>query len=156
MAVGRFGRANGETENTTMMQRQLMVLIVALNLAPCPRIPAEESRWLTDLPEALKAAKPDGKIVLLNFTGSDWCYFCKKLEREVFSTQEFKNYAGANLVLMTVDFPRSKQQEEGVKKRNAALKDQYRIRGFPTLVFLDDEGEKLGQVQGYGHCGFPD
>lgn len=102
--------------------------------------------WLTDFSKAKEAAKADKKIILANFTGSDWCPWCVKLEAEVFGTDAFKTWAGKHVVLLRVDFPRKAAQDEAVKKANRALAEQYGIEGFPTVLYLDAEGKKLGQT----------
>src|SRR5947209_4624292 len=71
---------------------------------------AADSDWLTDLPKALGKAKAEKKLVLMDFTGSDWCPPCKALHKNVLSSKEFEGYAQTNLVLVLVDFPRSKPQ----------------------------------------------
>ena len=69
-----------------------------------------EPSWETDYKKAQDQAKAGNKLVLLDFTGSDWCGWCIKLDREVFSKPEFKDYATKNLVLVELDFPRAKAQ----------------------------------------------
>ena len=84
---------------------------------------------------AQQEAKANNKLLLLDFTGSDWCGWCIKLNKEVFSKPEFKDYANKNLVLMEVDFPRGKSQGSDIKKQNEGLAQQYQIEGFPTALF---------------------
>lgn len=114
---------------------------------------AGELTWLTDLAKAQTLAKTEKKAVLINFTGSDWCSFCIKLKKEVFDTAEFQKYAAEKLVLVELDFPKKKTLPDDVKKANAAAKDKYQVRGFPTLVLLGSDGAKLGQKVGYGGGG---
>ncbi|MFL6528865.1 MAG: thioredoxin family protein [Chthoniobacterales bacterium] len=104
--------------------------------------------WLTDLKEAQEQAKTGKKLVLVDFTGSDWCGWCIKLDREVFSKPEFKAYADKNLVLLEVDFPKGKEQTPIERKQNQELAMKYDIEGFPTIVVLDEEGKQVG-VLGY-------
>jgi protein disulfide-isomerase len=107
--------------------------------------------WLTDLPAAQAKAKKENKHVLLDFTGSDWCGWCIKLNKEVFSKPEFAEYAKKNLVLVEVDFPQRKKLSAAQTKANNALQTKYDIEGFPTLVILDSEGKlagKMGYVPG--------
>ena len=66
---------------------------------------AAESGWLTDYQAAKKQAKEENKPILINFTGTDWCGWCIKIEKEIFSKEEFKTYAKENLILMEVVFP---------------------------------------------------
>jgi len=102
--------------------------------------------WLTDYRKAQQEAKTSNKLLLVDFTGSDWCGWCIKLNKEVFSKAEFKDYANKNLVLMEVDFPRAKAQTVSLKKQNQELAQQYQIQGFPTVVVLNGDGEKIGEL----------
>ena len=106
----------------------------------------EEPKWLTDVPKAQAEAKTEHKLVMLDFTGSDWCGWCIKLHKEVFSQPEFADYAKKNLVLVEVDFPRTKQQSEALKKANQALQAKYKVEGYPTIIVLNGEGKKVGEL----------
>src|SRR5262249_3241150 len=86
------------------------------------------------------------KLILIDFTGSDWCPWCIKLKKEVFSQSEFVEYAEKNLVPVEVDFPRKKQLPAELKKANQALQQKYQIQGYPTVVVLDGSGKKLGEL----------
>ncbi|MEY2428551.1 MAG: hypothetical protein QOJ40_1436 [Verrucomicrobiota bacterium] len=107
---------------------------------------AEELNWITDLPKAQSQAKAEKKMVMLDFTGSDWCGWCIKLHNEVFSKPEFADYAKKNLVLVEVDFPRKKQQPEALKEANDALQKKYKIEGYPTIIVLNADGSKAGEL----------
>src|SRR5215467_1836959 len=85
-------------------------------------------------------------MVMLDFTGSDWCGWCIKLHKEVFSQPEFAKYANENLVLVEVDFPHAKKQSEELKKANQALQEKYNVDGYPTIVVLNSAGEKIGET----------
>jgi thioredoxin-related protein len=108
-----------------------------------------ESAWLNDYKKAQEEAKTNKKLLLLNFTGSDWCGWCIKFDKEVWSQPQFKDYARDNLVLVELDFPRRKDQPAEVKKQNLQLAQQYEVLGFPTIVVLNSNGEKLWQFDGY-------
>src|SRR5437867_12918514 len=125
-----------------------MKKIVIGLIASCAllRAGAEELQWLTDLPKAQAQAKKENKLVMLDFTGSDWCGWCIKLHKEVFSQPEFADYAKKNLVLVEVDFPRTKQQSEALKKANQALQAKYKVEGYPTIIVLNGEGKKVGEL----------
>lgn len=110
------------------------------------QVRAEELNWLTDVPKAQAQAKSEKKLVMLDFTGSDWCGWCIKLHNEVFSKPEFSEYARKNLVLVEVDFPRKKQQTADLKKANEALQEKYKIEGYPTIIVLDGNGKQVGQL----------
>ena len=104
--------------------------------------------WLTDFKQAQEEAKANKKLLLVNFTGSDWCGWCIKLNREVFTKPEFQEYATKNLVLLEVDFPRGKELTASQKVQNQTLAQEFRVQGFPTLVVLDSEGRIIG-ILGY-------
>ena len=115
-------------------------------------LPPAESTWLNDYKKAQQEAKASNKFLLLDFTGSDWCGWCKRLEKEILSQSQFENYARENLVLLEVDFPRAKPQSPELRKQNQELAQQYQIEGFPTIVVLNGDGQKLWQYDSY----FPD
>ena len=102
--------------------------------------------WSEDFAKASAQAKSEKKMTLIDFTGSDWCGWCIKLDKEIFATPEFEEYAKKNLVLVEVDFPRSKEQSAELKEQNAKLKKEYPVKGFPTIIVLDAEGKKIGQL----------
>jgi thioredoxin-related protein len=105
-----------------------------------------ELNWLTDYDAAKSRAKADNKLVLLDFTGSDWCIYCKQLGAEVFSKPQFQEYAAKNLVLVELDFPRNKPQSDAVKKQNMQLASEFEIQGFPTVIVLNSAGKKVGEL----------
>lgn len=113
-----------------------------------PRTNAE-SAWLNDYKKAQQEAKANSKFLLLNFTGSDWCGWCKKFDREVLSQPQFKDYARDNLIIVELDFPRAKQQTSELRKQNRELAQQYEIVGFPTIVVLNANGQTLWRYDGY-------
>ncbi|HEY0457459.1 MAG TPA: thioredoxin family protein [Verrucomicrobiae bacterium] len=130
------------------MKKILLTILAAGALAF--QVPAAESlSWSTDLPKAQAQAKKENKLVLMDFTGSDWCGWCIKLNKEVFATKEFTEYAKKNLVLVELDFPSKKQQSEALKKANNELKDKYKIDGYPTIIVLDGSGKQLWTQVGY-------
>ena len=110
------------------------------------------SNWLTDLSEVQAKAKEEGKPILMDFTGSDWCGWCIKLKKEVFSKPAFIDYANEHLILMTIDFPNRIQQEKSLKDQNNTLLDTYGVKSFPTIILVDVEGKVLGKT-GYRRGG---
>jgi protein disulfide-isomerase len=129
------------------------ILITMLAATVFWQVNAAESTWLTDLPKAEAQAKAENKIVLVDFTGSDWCGWCIKFKKEVLDTAEFQEYAAKNVVLVELDYPHKKVQADDLKKANAALKTQYNVHGFPTLLVLDKDGKEIGRQVGYSKGG---
>ncbi len=103
---------------------------------------------MTDWEAAKAKSKTENKPILINLTGSDWCTWCIKIEKDVFSKKEFKDFAAEHLILMEADFPRKKEQPAEIKKQNAALKKAYLNGGYPTVLLLDAEGKKLSDDLG--------
>ena len=108
--------------------------------------------WELNFEQAQARAKAENKPMLLDFTGSDWCGWCIRLDKEVFSQPEFKAYAAESLVLVELDFPRGKEQSAEIKAQNKALAKKYSIRGYPTIVLLTAEGELIERT-GYQRGG---
>lgn len=130
------------------MKQTLLAFTLAIAFAAAGAL-AQEGHWTTDFAKAQAQAKSENKSLLLDFTGSDWCGWCIKMDKEVLKTKEFKDYAAKNLVLVEVDFPNSKHLAKQVKEQNEELKNKYKAEGFPTFVLLDKEGKELGRQTGY-------
>lgn len=119
-----------------------------LNALVVPRAAYAQAKpgWTENQAAGLQDAKAGNKLVLMDFTGSDWCGWCKKLDKEVFSTPEFQEYAKKNLVLVELDFPQRKPIALETRKQNEALAKQYRVQGFPTVIVLNAEGKQVGEL----------
>jgi len=109
----------------------------------------ESLPWQTDFAAAKAAASQQKKYVLLDFTGSDWCPPCMKMEKEVFNKPAFSTYAGQNLILVRLDFPRRASQSPTEKTQNEELAKKYGIEGFPTFILLDPSGQEVRRQIGY-------
>jgi len=107
---------------------------------------ASADEWLVDYAQALTTAKAQAKPVLIDFTGSDWCSWCMKLDQEVFSKEEFKTYAAKKLILLKADFPRRKALPAQQQAQNEQLATKYGIQGFPTVIVLKPDGSKVGEL----------
>jgi len=107
---------------------------------------AAKPGWFTSYELAQKEAQSKQRLLLMDFTGSDWCGWCIMLDKEVFSKPEFKEYASKNLVLLELDFPRSKKMPPETAKQNERLAVKYGIQGFPTVVVFDSTGKPLGAL----------
>ena len=126
----------------SLVHLTLGILSVAGLAAPAPAA----VEWLTDLPKAQARATAENKAVLINFTGSDWCGWCIRLRREIFTRPEFEQYASSNLVLVEIDFPKHKAQSDALKRANRALAERFEVEGYPTLLVLDEDGRRLGKL----------
>jgi thioredoxin-related protein len=118
------------------------LLLFALTLG----LRAEGDAWLTDFSAAKKKAAEENKRVLMLFTGSDWCPYCIKWEKELFSTKEFLDYAKNNLVLLMVDFPNKKKLPKAQERANDALLDKFNVEEYPTVILLDSKGKKTAKL----------
>jgi len=145
----------------------LIALIAVLGCTPAPKAPEqgdpdiqkedaptfdeamakyETGTWLDDYSEALRQAKEMNRPVLVDYTGSDWCSWCMKLDKEVFSQSAFIDYAKSSLILVKVDFPRRKSQTPEQQATNEKLMNQYGVQGFPTIILLSAEGKELNRT----------
>lgn len=104
--------------------------------------------WTMDFDAAVKLAGEKKLPLILNFTGSDWCGWCKLMDKNVFAEEAWKTYAKENVLLVTLDFPQDKSVvPEKYVARNKALQEKFGVRGYPTYVVLDNDGDtKLGQL----------
>lgn len=110
---------------------------------------AENVHWLTDFAKAEAQAQAENKLVLIDFTGSDFCPPCKLLHKTVFTSPEFIAFAKTNLVLVVADFPEYKKLPKAQVKANEALKTRFDVDGYPTVLVLDSHGKVLSKEAGY-------
>lgn len=120
----------------------LLLLITAIGI---PAL-AHADAWHTNYNRALSRAKAEQKPVLMYFTGSDFCGYCKKLDREALDQRAFQAYAAQNLVLLKLDYPARKPQPRHEREQNQILKMRYRVSGFPTLILLKPGGKIAGEI----------
>jgi len=109
--------------------------------------------WMENFKDAKAKAKKEGKSLLVDFTGSDWCGWCKRLDKEVFSKETFQKEASKKFVFVKLDFPRNKQNlSEEIQLQNKKLAGKYKISGFPTILIMDCNGEAFAKT-GYRNGG---
>lgn len=123
-----------------------LVLVLFLMLSVVP------NEWLTNFDAAKEKAKEDNKLILLNFSGSDWCAPCIKMKKEVFESETFFSKSDKQLVLVRADFPRSKKNQlsPDQTKHNEALAEKYNPDGkFPFTLLLDANGKVIREWDGY-------
>ena len=106
-----------------------------------------ENDWNTDMNQAIKISQTTGKPLMLFFTGSDWCGWCKKLVREVYKTSEFNTWAKKNVVLVEIDFPRKTKLSSDLISQNNSLKNLFKPRGYPTVYFANPVRGTDGNIQ---------
>ena len=114
--------------------------------APAPSGPykAKNEGWLTNMEEAYALSKKSGKPIMANFTGSDWCGWCKKLDRSVFHQPGFEKWAKDNVILLEVDFPKRFRLPQDVAAQNNTLKQAFGVRGFPSIWLFDADKDANG------------
>ncbi len=117
---------------------------------------AEHEGWLVSIDKAFEVSQKTGKPILANFTGSDWCGWCKLLNKSVFSHEEFKNWAKKNVVLLELDFPRRKQIPDSIRHQNRTLQQVFKVQGYPTIWVFElsknDKGEYV--INALGKTGY--
>ncbi|MCF6180667.1 thioredoxin family protein [Lutibacter sp.] len=105
--------------------------------------------WHTNLKEAEKIASQKNERIVLVFQGSDWCAPCMKLDKEIWSSNEFVNYSKNHFVMVKVNFPRKKKNSLTTEQQsyNNSLMEKYNTKGyFPFVVVLDKNGTVLGNT----------
>jgi thioredoxin-related protein len=128
----------------TLFLSAVVSLVLGLHAAV-----AGDAGWLTNYKQALEVAAKENRIILLDFTGSDWCPPCMKLHEDIFAQPAFAAYAKDNLVAVELDFPRRKELDPAVAAQNKDLAEKFNVEGFPTLILLSPEGKELARRVGY-------
>ena len=127
------------------MKKILFLLLTVFSIS-CGLVSNSEEPtklWLTDVNQALELSKKTGKPIFAFFTGKEWCSWCKKLERQILSKEDFISYAKENLILLELDFPRGKRN---LPQEQINLARKFRIQGYPTVIVMDGETNLLGQT----------
>ena len=129
-----------------MLHRLFYTMAASVLLAT---VPAQAAEWMVDLDQAKAKARKEGKMVLVDFTGSDWCGWCIRLRQTILDTPKFQQYAADKFVLMEVDVPRN-VAKIGAKlhARNREITRQYDVTTFPSMLVLSPNGEVLGGFAG--------
>ncbi len=118
-------------------------------------VKAQELNWHTDVKEAIQIGNKEKKPLMLFFTGSDWCGWCIRLQKEVLKTPEFAKWATENVILVELDYPRRTPQAPELKQQNDELQRAFGIQGFPTVFFAKGT-DKDGKInfEGLGRTGY--
>lgn len=147
----------------------LVMMVAVLGCTPAPKenAPADQQientatdtvdayapgSWTENWDLAIAASKELERPILVNFTGSDWCSWCIRLANEVFTKEEFIDYAAKNLVLLKLDYPRKMEQSASLKKQNDELLRQFGVQGFPTIILVNQEAKEIART-GYQQGG---
>ncbi len=133
------------------MKKLLLILVAFCSLT----LNAQELSWETDMNKAVERAEKENKVIMLFFTGSDWCGWCVRLQNEVFRQADFKSWAQEKVVLVELDFPRKTPQSEAIKNQNATLSQMFEVKGYPTVWFVKPSkaGEKIN-LEKIGSTGY--
>ncbi|KKX48481.1 MULTISPECIES: thioredoxin family protein [Sphingobacterium] len=110
----------------------------------------------TTINNAKQQAKEQHRLILLNFSGSDWCVPCIKMHKTIFENETYKQMADSLLVYVNADFPRKKKNQplSQTIKENEALAEQYNPGGaFPYTLLLDEDGKVLKTWEGLPKVG---
>ena len=131
------------------------IIVALLLFAGSFAAEAQELVWETNVTKAMAISNETKKPLLLFFTGSDWCGWCIRLQKEVLRTPEFAAWAKENVVLVELDYPRKAPQTADIKKQNNELQMAFGIQGFPTII-LANAITKDGKVnfEGIGSTGY--
>ena len=134
------------------MKKTLISLLLILGSFA---VEAQELTWETDINKAIKVSNKTKKPMLLFFTGSDWCGWCIRLQKEVLKTPEFAKWAKENVVLVELDYPRRTPQSDAIKAQNNGLQQTFGIQGFPTVWFATaTQKDGKPSFTGIGNTGY--
>ena len=118
---------------------------------------AHNDGWMVSVEKAQAVSAETGKPIMANFTGSDWCGWCKRLTANVFSKPEFKKWADENVVLLELDFPRRTQLPEEIQQQNYSLQKAFKVTGYPTVwIFYLEQNTDTDQmnIKALGRTGY--
>jgi thioredoxin-related protein len=145
-------------KNITAVIAFILVLQCSGAIAQAGSFTRDGLTWHTDVFQAQTASAASGKPIFAFFTGSDWCGWCHKLQRDVFAKPAFKTWAAANVTLLELDYPRQKQLAPELAQQNAELLQTFGVKGFPTIWLFNlgkDEATKKFNVSPFGSLGYP-
>ena len=127
--------------------RSRLLLTATFGWALASSLLADDKLWVNEFEKAKQAAATEGKDLLMDFTGSDWCSWCIKLHKEVFDLDAFKTAAPKNFVLVELDYPQDKSKlSKEVQEQNTKLQQQFSIQGYPTILLADASGRPYAQT----------
>ncbi len=128
-----------------------LIIVGLIAILGFDAIAQETASWQTDMLKAVDLAIKEKKPLFLFFTGSDWCGWCKRLQKEVFIQPQFQTWAKKNVILVELDFPRMKQIDPRIQQQNMEIAQMFEVRGYPTVWFVTAD-KKEAQIQ-FGKIG---
>lgn len=138
------------------MRYLMTCLVLGILASSAAELRAESEKgeiWVNDIQAAMQTAAKEKKHLLLDFTGSDWCGWCIKLNNEVFSKEQFQAFASKKFVLVELDFPRDESKvPPAIQKQNQEWQQKLGVRGFPTIFLCTADGKPYAQT-GYQQGG---
>ena len=126
------------------MKKLILLLFVAFSFQSFSQHIGNE--WNTDMNKSIEISLKTKKPIMLFFTGSDWCGWCKRLVKEVYKTPEFSKWAKKNVVLVEIDFPKKSKLPAEIQKQNRDLQQMFGVRGYPTIWMVNPIKNKNGQI----------
>jgi len=139
-----------------------VLLFVVATLPSCAQNDNPQGKspltWYTSLAEAQKISNSTKKPIFAFFTGSDWCGWCHKLQKDVLNKPAFIEWAKKNVVLLELDFPRKIQLSPELAQQNGELQQVFKVQGYPTVWFFylnDDPATKKKNIDAIGSLGYP-
>jgi thioredoxin-related protein len=141
---------------------KLFITTIVLAIFACNDLNAQEVKdgltWYTDINKAYEVSNKSDKPVFAFFTGSDWCGWCHRLQRNVFAKQTFKDWAKKNVILVELDFPRNKQLPQAIQEQNSGLQQFFGVQGYPTIwifTMIKDKTTGKYNIAALGQLGYP-
>ena len=141
---------------------RIFFTVITLLLISAPVLRAQEVKngltWYTDINKVYELSNKSNKPIFAFFTGSDWCGWCHRLERNVFEKEGFQDWAKKNVILLELDFPRNKQLPETLVQQNGSLQQFFKVQGYPTIWMFTmdkDEATKKFNIAALGSLGYP-
>lgn len=127
------------------MKNLMIIMLLAVGISANAQEQETKLDWNDNLVVAVDKAIAADKPMLLFFTGSDWCGWCKRLQAEAFFKPEFAKWATDNVVLMELDFPRRTPISDEIRQQNMNLQRMFGVRGYPTIWFVNPkkDGEQI-------------
>ena len=127
------------------MKKYILLLFFSLT-SVLLKAQEKELTWLTDFNQAMEVSVKEKKPLLLFFTGSDWCGWCIRLQKDVFFKHEFSKWAKDNVVLVELDFPKKKVLSAEMQQQNYGLQNALKVRGYPSIWFVTAEKKSDGNI----------